>query len=163
LLGAAVALATGSASMQTAARSAMSRLGIGTPCWWSVAGATRRPAGTVRESLLFGERGKPGAVEPRIGGRGGLAPKSRLPLPAPVLPWIRTRAGSRVVIEARRRRPEPVEPAVAAEATEPADGELEELLERWRVAELLAQIPAEEATLLRLRFYEGLSQTEIAE
>jgi RNA polymerase sigma factor (sigma-70 family) len=37
------------------------------------------------------------------------------------------------------------------------------LLERWRVAHMLSKLRAEEAELLRLRFYEGLTQTEIAE
>ena len=36
------------------------------------------------------------------------------------------------------------------------------VIERWRVAHLLKQIPREEAELLRMRFYEDLSQTEIA-
>ena len=39
----------------------------------------------------------------------------------------------------------------------------DELLERWRVAGLLRRLPREESQLLRLRFYDGLSQTEIAE
>ena len=34
--------------------------------------------------------------------------------------------------------------------------------ERWPFAHLLKQIPREEAELLRMRFYEDLSQTEIA-
>jgi RNA polymerase sigma-70 factor, ECF subfamily len=37
------------------------------------------------------------------------------------------------------------------------------LLERWRVAHMLSRLRPEEAGLLRMRFYEGLSQTEIAD
>ena len=37
------------------------------------------------------------------------------------------------------------------------------MLERWRVAHLLSRLRADEAELLRMRFYEGLAQTEIAE
>jgi RNA polymerase sigma-70 factor, ECF subfamily len=83
---------------------------------------------------------------------------------ASLLTWMMTIARSRVIDERRRRRPEPVEPELLAGAVEePADAETDELIERWRVAELLARIPREEATLLRLRFYEGLAQPEIAE
>ncbi len=38
-----------------------------------------------------------------------------------------------------------------------------DVLDRALVGEALAQIPAQERELLRLRFWEGLSQTEIAE
>ena len=36
------------------------------------------------------------------------------------------------------------------------------MIERWHVAHLLRRIPSGEAELLRLRFYEELSQREIA-
>ena len=36
------------------------------------------------------------------------------------------------------------------------------LIERWRIAGLIAALPKQEAMFLRLRFYEGLSQSEIA-
>ena len=39
----------------------------------------------------------------------------------------------------------------------------ETLVERWRLAVLLAQLPDDEARILRMRFHEGFSQTEIAE
>lgn len=83
---------------------------------------------------------------------------------ASLLTWMMTIARSRAIDERRRRRPEPLDPAAAADRAErPGDGELDELLERWRLAALLARIPTDEATALRLRFYGGLSQTEIAE
>ena len=62
-----------------------------------------------------------------------------------------------------RRRPEPISPeALAGALEESTEAETDELIERWRVAELLSRIPREEATMLRLRFYEGLAQPEIA-
>lgn len=75
------------------------------------------------------------------------------------LTWILMIARSRAIDERRRRRPEPAEPeAEVAEADERIDG----LLEQWRVAGLLARLPREEALLLRMRFYDDLSQTDIA-
>lgn len=86
------------------------------------------------------------------------------PARASLLTWMMTIARSRAIDERRRRRPEPVEPEVVAGALEEApELETDELLERWRVAELLTRIPHEEATMLRLRFYEGLAQPEIAD
>jgi RNA polymerase sigma-70 factor (ECF subfamily) len=41
--------------------------------------------------------------------------------------------------------------------------EVDAMLERWRLADLLERLPAEEALTLRLRFYEELSQSEIAD
>jgi RNA polymerase sigma-70 factor, ECF subfamily len=74
--------------------------------------------------------------------------------------WILTMARSRAVDELRRRRPLPLDPAdLPAEAID-APQELE--IDRWLVAHLLARLPAEERRLLELRFYGGLSQTEIA-
>jgi len=86
------------------------------------------------------------------------------PTRASLATWMMTIARSRAIDERRRRRPEPVDhervvTAAAASGEEPID----ELIERWRVAALLSRIPREEATILRLRFYEGLAQTEIAE
>lgn len=85
------------------------------------------------------------------------------PSRASLLTWMMTITRSRAIDERRRRRPEPVEPELLAGAVdEPAGAETDELIERWRVAELLTRIPPEEATMLRLRFYEGLAQPEIA-
>jgi RNA polymerase sigma-70 factor (ECF subfamily) len=36
------------------------------------------------------------------------------------------------------------------------------LVERWRLAHLLSGLRPEEGELLRMRFYEGMSQSEIA-
>ena len=81
-----------------------------------------------------------------------------------LLTWMMTIARSRAIDELRRRRPEPIDPSTIAEGAAAAPApELERLLERWRLAELLGQIPREEAVALRLRFYEELAQPEIAE
>jgi RNA polymerase sigma-70 factor, ECF subfamily len=115
--------------------------------------------GFLRDSLV-----DPGAVEEvrqqvltEIWKRGRDYDPSR----ASVLTWALMIARSRAADERRRRRPVPVDVSVLEEA--PADPELEPLLDRWRLAGLLEQIPAEEAETLRLRFYGGLSQSMIAE
>ena len=70
-------------------------------------------------------------------------------------------ARSRSADERRRRRPDPVDPATIEPAA--ADPELDRLQERWRLAGYLERVPADEAEVLRMRFYEDLSQTEIAD
>lgn len=81
-----------------------------------------------------------------------------------LLTWIMTIARSRAIDRLRRRVPEPRDPdvALAAVDTATADG-VDDLVERWRLAEILSRIPAQEAEALRLRFYEGLAQPQIAE
>jgi RNA polymerase sigma-70 factor, ECF subfamily len=85
---------------------------------------------------------------------------------ASVLTWALMIARSRAADERRRRRPAPVDPATIEEVGEVGevgeDAELDALLDRWRVAALLERIPAAEAVALRMRFYEGLSQSAIA-
>lgn len=82
---------------------------------------------------------------------------------AGLLTWILMIARSRAIDERRRRRPEPLDPATIAERGGSTRGEADRLLERWRLAGLLDRIPHEEATALRLRFYEELAQPQIAE
>lgn len=84
-----------------------------------------------------------------------------------VFTWVMTIARSRAIDHQRKRVPEPrdtSDPASPfAQAESPAAArELDELLDRWRVAGLLRRIPADEAYLLRMRFFEELSQSEIA-
>jgi len=79
--------------------------------------------------------------------------------------WVMLVARSRATDQLRRRVPEPHEPDRAVELAD-SQGDHEpndELIERWRVAELLRRVPAEEERMMRMRFYEGLSQREIAE
>ncbi|MBS1846262.1 MAG: sigma-70 family RNA polymerase sigma factor [Actinobacteria bacterium] len=82
------------------------------------------------------------------------------PARSSILTWALMIARSRAADERRRRRPTPIDPTTIEESGE--DPELDGLLDRWRVAALLERIPAGEAGVLRLRFYEGLSQSEIA-
>jgi len=86
---------------------------------------------------------------------------------ASILTWIMTIARSRAVDQLRRRVPEPQDPGEHGPLglAEDADPELspDALIERWRVAHLLSLLRPDEAELLRMRFYEGLSQSEIAE
>jgi RNA polymerase sigma-70 factor, ECF subfamily len=87
------------------------------------------------------------------------------PARASLLTWLLTIAKSRALDELRRRVPEPVEPSAAAEHAALAKGpedDPDRMLERWRIAALLERLPRDEAILLRLRFYDELTQTEIA-
>ena len=86
---------------------------------------------------------------------------------AGLLTWIMTIARSRAIDQLRRRIPEPRDPAGAVallESTESSlDGQVDALVEHWHMAHLLRGLPAEEADLLRRRFYGERSQREIAE
>jgi RNA polymerase sigma-70 factor, ECF subfamily len=83
-----------------------------------------------------------------------------------LLTWIMTIARSRAIDQLRRRVPEPRDPAGTVAVLEAASGadaaHVDIVVEQWYVAHLLAALPPEEAGLLRLRFYGGRSQTEIA-
>lgn len=80
--------------------------------------------------------------------------------------WIMTITRSRAIDHFRKRVPQPQDPGLAEQIAEPADrgGEsIDQVVERWRMAQLLRRIPPEEASVLRMRFYDELSQREIAE
>lgn len=80
-----------------------------------------------------------------------------------LLTWILTIARSRAIDELRRRVPEPRDPATAVAVLESSDDDrVDELVEQWHVAGLLARLPEGEADVLRRRFYGGLTQSEIA-
>jgi RNA polymerase sigma-70 factor (ECF subfamily) len=87
------------------------------------------------------------------------------PARAGLLTWILTIARSRAIDHLRRRVPEPVstEEMVRLSGGGEDVPETELVLDRWRATALLAVLPDHERELLRLRFYEELSQTEIAE
>ena len=69
-----------------------------------------------------------------------------------------------------RAQPRDRSPAPArARAARPAaadprtvEAEADALLERWRIAQLLGRLPEDERALLRMRFYDELSQSEIS-
>ena len=81
--------------------------------------------------------------------------------------WVMLIARSRAIDHLRRRIPEPVDPAgpggAAMRHAEDPAASPDTLIERWRMAVLLARLPDAEARMLRMRFHEGLSQAEIAE
>jgi RNA polymerase sigma-70 factor (ECF subfamily) len=84
---------------------------------------------------------------------------------AGLLTWVLMIAKSRALDERRRRVPEPVDPSTVAgpaALTRGSEGDPERMLERWRIAALLERLPRDEASLLRLRFYDDLTQAEIA-
>lgn len=76
------------------------------------------------------------------------------------LTWVLAIARSRALDQLRRRVPEPAGSLALMETGD--DALFDELIERWRFASLLERLPDEEADMLRRRFYEGASQTEIA-
>lgn len=81
-----------------------------------------------------------------------------------LLTWVMTIARSRAIDHLRRRVPEPIDPETAAAAADApsGDAEIEALVDQWRMRALLDRLPATESELLRLRFYGGFSQSEIA-
>jgi RNA polymerase sigma-70 factor (ECF subfamily) len=79
---------------------------------------------------------------------------------AGLLTWVLTIARSRAIDHLRRRVPEPRDPQQADPRT--VEGDADALLERWRIAQLLGRLPQDERALLRMRFYDELSQSEIA-
>jgi RNA polymerase sigma-70 factor (ECF subfamily) len=82
-----------------------------------------------------------------------------------LLSWMMTMARSRAIDYLRRRVPEPKDPAGIATMSdgEDASASTDALLEQWRLAHMIRQLPPEEALVLRMRFHEGLSQREIAD
>jgi RNA polymerase sigma-70 factor (ECF subfamily) len=82
------------------------------------------------------------------------------PRRAGLLTWVMTIARSRAIDHLRRRIPEPRDPQLSDARTVAPDADA--LLERWRLAHLLGRLPEEERVLLRLRFYDELSQSEIS-
>jgi RNA polymerase sigma-70 factor (ECF subfamily) len=86
------------------------------------------------------------------------------PQRASLATWLLVIARSRAIDHLRRRVPEPVDAdSLAAIADRDRPDDTGALLERWRMAGMIAALPRDEAQMLRLRFYEGLSQREIAE
>lgn len=84
------------------------------------------------------------------------------PARAGPLTWVMLIARSRAIDQLRRRIPEPHDPTESPALDTPVEPVVDALVEQWHMAHLLRQLPHEEAELLRRRFYEGLSQTEIA-
>jgi RNA polymerase sigma-70 factor (ECF subfamily) len=83
------------------------------------------------------------------------------PRRAGLLTWVLTIAKSRALDHLRKRVPEPRDPHLPDTRSVPA--EADEVVDRWRIAHLLGRLPDEERDLLRMRFYDDLSQTQIAD
>lgn len=83
------------------------------------------------------------------------------PARASLATWVMTIARSRAIDELRRNRPTPHDPATLPEA--PTSDGVDALAEEWCFAGLLASINPEDATLLKMRFYEDLTQEQISE
>lgn len=80
-----------------------------------------------------------------------------------LLTWIMQIARSRAIDFMRKRIPDPVDinETSPTESTT-ANGFTDEMHDQWHIAHLLKQLPREESDLLRARFYDGKSQSEIA-
>lgn len=82
-----------------------------------------------------------------------------------LMAWVMTIARSRAIDYKRRRVPEPSDPQQAARLVDQSSGDhngIDEVVETWQFAQILADIPADEAEVLRFRFQDELSQTEIS-
>jgi RNA polymerase sigma-70 factor, ECF subfamily len=78
--------------------------------------------------------------------------------------WVLAIARSRALDQLRRRVPEPFDPGAVDQALQrDAEDAVDALLEQWRMAALMSNLPKEESKLLSMRFYEGVSQPRIAE
>ncbi len=88
------------------------------------------------------------------------------PRKAGLVTWVLMIARSRAIDHLRKRVPEPQDPQAATSEVEAAQdiaGETDALVDRWRMAHYLSRLPGEERLLLQMRFYQELSQTEIAD
>jgi RNA polymerase sigma-70 factor (ECF subfamily) len=111
----------------------------------------------------LGDRGAAEDVQQRVFTEVWERGPSYDPARAGLLTWIMQITRSRAIDRLRKRVPVPADPE-AAERQAGADPDLalDALEEQWRMSELLRRLPGEEADLLRMRFYDDLSQTEIA-
>jgi RNA polymerase sigma-70 factor (ECF subfamily) len=112
----------------------------------------------------LGDRGEAEDVQQKVFTEVWTRGASYDPQRASLLTWIMQIARSRAIDHLRRQRPEPVE-NVEDFSTESAaeDGFTDELNEQWQFAHLLQRLPKEESELLRARFYDGKSQSQIAD
>jgi len=81
-----------------------------------------------------------------------------------LLTWVLTVARSRALDHVRRRHDQATDAdTLAALAGGGDEAGYEELITRQLIADALEQLPEQERLLLRMRFWEGLAQTEIAD
>lgn len=80
-----------------------------------------------------------------------------------LLTWIMQIARNRAIDHMRKRVPEPFDPQESSPTDSlVSDESIDEMVESWHMAHLLKQIPREEADLLKARFFDGKSQSEIS-
>jgi RNA polymerase sigma-70 factor, ECF subfamily len=82
--------------------------------------------------------------------------------------WILMIARSRAIDHMRKRVPEPRDPLgprgfALSETENDPESSPDALVERWGMAMRLGRLPEQESAVLRMRFHDGLSQTEISE
>jgi len=82
-----------------------------------------------------------------------------------LLGWIMAIARSRAIDHSRKRVPEPKDPGRTAELAghDPDQGEIDRLIDSFQFTQLLEELPPEQADLIRFRFQNELSQSEISE
>lgn len=78
--------------------------------------------------------------------------------------WVMSIASSRSIDSLRKRVPEPRDPVSLPDAGGPSEADgVEEFLADWEFAQIVGRLPEPEAELLKMRFSEDLSQSEISE
>jgi len=82
-----------------------------------------------------------------------------------MLGWIMSIARSRAIDQTRKRVPEPKDPETTAVLVdrERASEDIDRLIDAFQFSHLLQHLPDDEADLIRYRFQNELSQSEIAE
>jgi len=81
-----------------------------------------------------------------------------------LIAWVMSIANSRSIDALRRKVPEPRDPDLVARTGDgPDSGGVDRFLADWDFARVIDGLPEPEAELLRLRFADDLSQSEIAE
>ena len=82
-----------------------------------------------------------------------------------LLGWIMSIARSRAIDYSRKKVPEPRDPEKTADLVNrnPDPGEIDRLIDAFQFAQLVESLPEEEADLIRYRFENELSQSEISE
>ncbi|MBJ7470748.1 MAG: sigma-70 family RNA polymerase sigma factor [Solirubrobacteraceae bacterium] len=126
-------------------------------------GITSRPAFSIILSVV-GDRGHAEDVQQQVYAEVWRRAGEFDPARGTLLSWVLTIARSRALDHRRRRTEQPLDDdTLAALGGGQEDRAYDDLLQRALVGEALAALPDQERDVLRLRFWAGLSQTEIAD
>lgn len=126
-------------------------------------GLTSRPAFSIILSVV-GDRGHAEDVQQQVFAEVWRRAGEFDPARGTLLSWVLTIARSRALDHRRRRTEQPLDDeTLAALGGGSEDRAYDDLIQRALVGEALATLPDQERNVLRLRFWEGLSQTEIAD